>query len=186
MKTTRKTLALTLLLFTASAAAADRIVESSMGGDLEVRNAPDGASLRTMGGDIRVGTARRHVVAKTMGGNIEVDELYGSLDAGTMGGNVEVDVAQAGGDIEISSLGGSIEIALPASFSGTFEIELEQDEDGPKNEIRSDFPLQIRKERKNYWLRPDVDVLYGTGRIGTGTHRVRITTIGGDIRIRRK
>ena len=148
--------------------------------------APDGASLRTMGGNIRVGIARGHIVAKTMGGNIEVDELHGSLDAGTMGGNVEVDVAQGGGDIEISSLGGSIEITLPASFSGTFEVELEQDDEGRKNEIRSDFPLQIRATKKNYWLRRDPDVLIGTGKVGAGTHRVRLTTIGGDIRIRRK
>ena len=181
-----KTLALALLLFTASAAEAGRIVESSMGGDLEVRNAPEGASLRTMGGDIRVGTARGHLVAKTMGGNIEVEALHGSIDAGTMGGNIEVDVAQGAGEIEISSLGGSIEIALPANFSGTFEIELEQDYEGRKNEIRSDFPLQIRETKKKYWLRPDPDVLIGTGKIGAGTHRVRITTIGGDIRIRRK
>jgi DUF4097 and DUF4098 domain-containing protein YvlB len=181
-----KTLALMLLLLTAPAAQAGRIVESSMGGDLEVRNAPDGASLRTMGGNIRVGTARGHVVAKTMGGDIDVEQLHGSLDAGTMGGNVEVDVAQGGGEIEISSLGGSIEIALPANFSGTFEIELEQDDEGRKNEIRSDFPLQIRRTKKKYWLRPDPEVLIGTGKIGTGTHHVKITTIGGDIRIRRK
>ena len=181
-----KALALALLLFTAASADARKIVESSMGGDLEVKEAPDGASLRTMGGDVRVGTARGHVIAKTMGGNIEVERLYGSLDAGTMGGNVEVHVVQGGGDIEISSLGGSIEITLPANFSGTFEVELEQDEDGPDNTIRSDFPLQIRETKKNNWLRPDSDLVRGTGTVGSGTHRVKITTIGGDIRIRRK
>lgn len=181
-----KTLALTLLLLTASAVEARHISQTSMGGDLDVRNAPDGASLRTMGGDIRVGTAQGRVVAKTMGGNIEVEALRGSLDAGTMGGNVEVAVVEGAGNIEISSLGGSIDITLPATFSGTFDVELEQDEEGDDNTIVSDFPLQIRKDRKNYWLRPDTDVLYGTGRVGTGTHRVKITTIGGNIRIRRK
>jgi len=179
-----KTIALALLLVSASVAEG-RIVQSSMGGDLEVRNAPDGATLRTMGGDIRVGNAQGHVVAKTMGGNIHVQQLNGSLDAGTMGGNVDVDVDR-GGDIEIRSMGGHIEIALPANFSGTFDVELEQDDEGPKNEITSDFPLQIRQTEKEYWLRPDTTVLHGTGKIGSGANRVKISTIGGDIRIRRK
>ena len=180
-----KTFALVLLLLTASTAEG-RIRQSSMGGDIDVRNAPDGASLRTMGGNIRVGTAHGEVIAKTMGGNIEVDALRGSLEAGTLGGNVEVDVLESSGDIEITSIGGQIEITLPANFSGTFEVELEQDRDGPDNEIVSDFPLQITRTKKDYWLRPDAEVVRGTGRIGTGTHRVKLSTIGGDIRIRRK
>jgi DUF4097 and DUF4098 domain-containing protein YvlB len=181
-----KALALVLLLFSAFAAEGGRIVESSMGGDLTVQDAPDGASLRTMGGDIRVGTARGHVIAKTMGGDIDVDRLYGSLEAGTMGGSVKVDVVEGGGHIEISSMGGHIEIALPANFSGTLDVELEQDDEGPDNEIRSDFPLQIRESKKNNWFRPDTTVVNGSGTIGSGKNRVKITTIGGDIRIRRK
>jgi DUF4097 and DUF4098 domain-containing protein YvlB len=181
-----KTLALVLLLFSASAAEGRHISQSSMGGDLEVRTAPDGATLRTMGGDIRVGSAQGRVTAKTMGGNITVRDLSGPVDAGTMGGNVDIEVTRAGGDIEISSMGGHIELTLPANFSGTFDIELEQDDDGPRNEIVSDFPLQIREKKKNNWLRPDTTVLEGEGVNGAGQYRVKITTIGGDIRIRRK
>jgi hypothetical protein len=179
-----KTLALVLLLFTASVAEG-RIVQSSMGGDLDVRSAPDGASLRTMGGNIRVGNARGLVIAKTMGGNIEVRNLDGSVEAGTMGGNVEVHVIGPGA-IEIRSMGGHIELTLPANFSGTFDVELEQDEDEPENQIVSDFPLQIRQTKKNNWLRADSIVKHGTGRSGTGANRVKLFTIGGDIRIRRQ
>ncbi|HET8773591.1 MAG TPA: DUF4097 family beta strand repeat-containing protein [Thermoanaerobaculia bacterium] len=181
-----KTVALALLLLTASAAEGRHISQTSMGGDLEVRNAPDGASLRTMGGDIRVGNAQGRVVAKTMGGDIEVRQLAGSLDAGTMGGNVDVAVTRGDGNIEISSMGGHIELTLPADFSGTFELELEQDDDGPRNEIVSDFPLQMQEKKKNNWFRPDTTVVKAQGTSGTGANRVRITTIGGDIRIRRK
>ncbi len=181
-----KTLALALLLLTASAAEGRHISQTSMGGDLAVANAPDGASLRTMGGDIRVGSAQGRVVAKTMGGDIEVRQLAGSLDAGTMGGNVEVAVTRGDGSIEISSMGGHVELTLPADFSGSFELELEQDDDGPRNEIVSDFPVQIHEKKQNNWLRPDTIVLEAKGTSGTGTNRVRIKTIGGDIRIRRK
>jgi len=176
---------LLLLLFPVSAGAKGRIVQSSMGGDIDITDAPNGASLRTMGGDIRITNARGHVVAKTMGGDIRVRRMDGSIEAGTMGGNVEVEVVR-NGEIEIHSMGGHIELTLPANFSGTFDVELEQDEDGHDHEIVSDFPLQIRKSTKDHWFRPDTEVLNGTGKSGSGANRVKITTIGGDIRIRRK
>ena len=180
-----KALALLLLLFPASALAEGRIVQSSMGGDFDIADAPHGASLRTMGGDIRITNARGHVVAKTMGGDIRVRRMDGSIDAGTMGGSVQVEVVR-NADVEIHSMGGHIDITLPANFSGVFDVELEQDEDGPENEIVSDFPLKIRETEKNNWFRPDTKVLNGTGRSGSGANRVKISTIGGDIRIRRK
>ena len=186
MRTRLRTIALALLLVTASTAQGRHVSQTSMGGDLEVRNAPHGASLRTMGGDIRVGTAQGRVVAKTMGGNIEVEQLQGSLEAGTMGGNVDVKVTQAAGNIEISSMGGHIDITLPANFSGTFDVELEQDDHGSRNEIVSDFPLQIQESKERHWFRRDSTVVRATGSTGSGTYRVKITTIGGDVRIRRK
>ena len=176
---------LLLLLFPVSATARGRIVQSSMGGDIDITDAPDGASLRTMGGDIRITNARGHVVAKTMGGDIRVRRMDGSIEAGTMGGNVEIEVVR-NGEIEIHSMGGHIELTLPANFSGNFDVELEQDDDGPEHKIVSDFPLQIRKSMKDNWFRPDTVVLNGTGKSGSGANRVKITTIGGDIRIRRK
>jgi DUF4097 and DUF4098 domain-containing protein YvlB len=182
-----KALALVLLLFTATTAEG-RIRQTSMGGDIDLQSAPDGASLRTMGGDIRVASARGHVVAKTMGGDIEVRNLDGSIEAGTMGGNVEVQVVSknGGGDVEISSMGGSIEVTLPANFSGDFDVELERDENDDPHEIVSDFPLHITQREKNRWWGPDAIVFHGTGTAGSGANRVRITTIGGDIRIRKR
>lgn len=181
-----KTLAMILLLATATAAEAKHISQTSMGGDIDVRSAPDGATLRTMGGNITVGNAQGRVIAKTMGGNIEVRQLAGTLEAGTMGGNVEVFVTRGDGDIIISSMGGHVELTLPANFSGTFDLELEQDDDGPRNQIISDFPLKIQERKKDNWIRKDTVLLEATGATGGGTHKVKITTIGGDIRIHRK
>ena len=182
-----KYLAFALLLIPATLNAGSKIVRNSMGGDIDVDDARNGAVLRTMGGDIRVERAGGNVVAKTMGGNIRVDRLEGSLDAGTLGGNVEVEVlgAASGRDIEITSLGGSIELTLPKDFAADFEIELEQDADGRPSRIISDFPLSIRQSTKRHWFRR-VDVLTATGRNGSGGTRVRLWTVGADIIIRRK
>ena len=181
-----KTIAMVLLLVTAAAAEGKHISQSTMGGDLRVQSAPDGATLRTMGGNIEIGSAQGRVVAKTMGGNIEVRQLAGSLEAGTMGGNVDVTVSRGDGNIEITSMGGHVELTLPANFSGTFDVELEQDDDGPRNQIISDFPLKIEQHKKDNWIRKDTIVYEGKGMVGSGANKVKITTIGGDVRIRRK
>jgi DUF4097 and DUF4098 domain-containing protein YvlB len=183
-----RTLALLLLLASTSAAADGEIVRSSMGGDIDIADAPHGATLRTMGGDISVDRARGQVTAKTMGGDIRVRELIGSVDAGTMGGDVNVQVAGVSGSrsFELHSMGGSISLTLPADFSGTFEVELEQDRDEPEHHIVSDFPLEVRKSTRKHWFQRPVEVLNGTAHIGSGDARVRIKTIGGEITIRRK
>lgn len=183
-----KKIALLLLLLFAADVHAEKIVGRSMGGDLAVRDASDGAVLRTMGGDIRVTGAGGSVVAKTMGGNIEVTDLTGSLDAGTMGGNVVVEVigGGTGRELLLRSMGGEIELTLPKDFAGDFEVELEQDDEGRQHRIISDFPLQIRESTKRRWLRGSVGIINATGRNGGGGNRIKITTIGADIRIRRK
>jgi DUF4097 and DUF4098 domain-containing protein YvlB len=163
------------------------IVHNSMGGDLDVDAAPHGAVLRTMGGDIRVGSAGGDIVAKTMGGNIRVSRLDGSIDAGTMGGNIDVEVLGAGTDrsIHLASMGGSIEVSLPKDFAADFEVELEEDNDRGRHEIRSDFPLHIEESTHRRLFRK-VRVLTATGKNGTGGNRVRIWTIGSDITIHRR
>ncbi len=184
-----KAFALLLLLLVPTFAAAEgKITRSSMGGDLNVDDAPQGAVLRTMGGAIVVGRARGHVVAKTMGGDIRVRDLIGSLDASTMGGNVTVEIDGVAGSrsLDLHSMGGSISLTLPAGFSGTFEVELEQSHEGPPARIISDFPLDVRESRRERWWRPDVDVLNATGRVGSGDAIVKIKTIGSDITIRKK
>jgi DUF4097 and DUF4098 domain-containing protein YvlB len=180
-----KKIAVLLLFVPILAFAGSKIVRYSMGGDINVSEAPHGAVLRTMGGNIRVKNANGSVTAKTMGGDIRVDRLQGSLDAGTMGGDVDVEVLDSGdgGDIRISSMGGTIEVTLPKNFAADFEVELEQDRDGRQHKIMSDFPLQFRKSTRHHWFRK-VEVLTGTGKSGTGANHVRLWTIGSDITIR--
>ena len=183
-----KTLALLLILLpTTVVADGTKIVQSSMGGDINVAAAPNGAALRTMGGNIDVKSSAGMVVAKTMGGDIVIRQLAGSVDAGTMGGNVYVEVLGAGSGrtLELRSMGGSIELTVPADFSGEFDVELEQDREGHEHKIISDIPLQITESTRRSWFRT-IKVLNGTGRSGSGANRVRIFTIGSDIQIRRK
>jgi len=176
-----KTFALLLFL-------APRIVHFSMGGDLTVDYAPNGATLRTMGGDIRVSRSNDLVVAKTMGGNIRIRQLEGSLDAGTMGGNVDVEISGNGNGrvIDVRSMGGHLDVTVPREFSGNFDVELEQSGDDDRDHrIDSDIPLHI-VETTHRLLLHEVRVLHGTSSGATNGNRVHLKTMGGEIRIRRE
>ena len=181
---------LAALLLTSVAANADTIVINRMGGEIEVADAPHGAVLRTMGGNIHVTRGSGKVVAKTMGGDIDIAQLEGSAEAGTMGGDIRVNVVGSGGghDLDLHSMGGDIEVSLPHDFDGEFNIELEEstDEDSPGHSITSDFPLQLRQSTRWSLFGGRRKVFSATGRSGSAANRVSISTIGSNIRIRRK
>jgi DUF4097 and DUF4098 domain-containing protein YvlB len=180
-----RTLALLLSLAAASLAHAQTLSRSSMGGDIVVAAAPGGATLRTMGGDVRVRSGGGKVIAKTMGGNVRLNAMSGSVTAGTMGGEVEVElIGAAKRTVELRTMGGNVELIVPADFAGDFDIELERDRDG-NDTIESDFPLKVTESERWHWFKR-VTVLRGKGTSGSGTNRVRITAIGGGVRIRRK
>ena len=54
-----------------------------MGGDINITDAPNGASLHTMGGDITFDHAAS-VDASTMGGKINIGQASGAIKASTM------------------------------------------------------------------------------------------------------
>lgn len=163
----------------------------SMGGDIDLDSAPNGANLETMGGDIHVISASNHVRAKTMGGDIQVDSIDGWANLVTMGGDVIVHMSgnssTAKRDADISSMGGDIELTLPADFSATFDLETEYGDNTHRQpRIISDFPIKVEETTGcEYDHHHDCQVLRGTGSIGNGTHRIKIRTVEGDIVIRR-
>ncbi|HUJ13826.1 MAG TPA: hypothetical protein VL284_08550 [Thermoanaerobaculia bacterium] len=159
-----------------------------MGGDIRVPDAPHGAWLHTMGGDIVVERGAGAIVAKTMGGNIDIDSLRGSAEAGTMGGEIRVSVDGngPGHNLDLSSLGGDIELTLPANFDGNFDIAVEEGEHGSLHHITSDFPLSVRDSTRWHFFEGSRIVHAASGRSGSGVNRVHISTIGGNVTIRKK
>lgn len=164
---------------------------SSMGGALNIDEAPSGAQLSTMGGDIHVRSAKDHVQAKTMGGDIRIDSVDGWVHAETMGGDVEVFMTgnAAGGkrDVELVSYSGDIQLTVPANLAMTLDLELAYTRGkSGKYSIKSDFPVST--EESEEWDKSDGSprkYINGSGKTGAGTHRVRIRTINGNIILRK-
>jgi len=164
---------------------------STMGGNIEIGEALQGADLHTMGGNISVGKAKNFVKAHTMGGDIEIEDIDGWTKASTMGGNITVkmtgDPSDGKRDVDISSMGGTIILTLPADISCTFDIRqtLTKGNDD-KYEIKSDFDLDIEYDKDWNHSRGSARKTHkARGKAGSGSNRVKIETTNGDIIIKK-
>jgi len=169
----------------------DEVHISTMAGDIHVDDAPQGADLNTKGGDITVRSAGKFVKAKTLGGDIEINEIDGWVNASTLGGDVTVNMVgdpdEGGRDVEISSLGGEITLTVPPDLSMEFDIELAITKNSRRDyEIISDFDMKQEKTRE--WDRSHGSkrkYIYGTGTVAGGKNKIEISTINGNIYIKK-
>jgi DUF4097 and DUF4098 domain-containing protein YvlB len=168
---------------------------SKMGGDIDVDNAPHGATLSTMGGNIHVGNVGAFAHLKTMGGNIEIDQAKASIDAVSMGGNVTLHlVAGSEGsssaplDVELTSTGGGVELTVPKDFPMDVQVTLAYTKTASKT-YRIDSNIGLTQNTSGEW-----DFSQGTprkyiraqGRVGSGSNHVVIKTVNGDVVIRQE
>lgn len=191
-----------------------KVQMATMAGNITVGAAPAGADLRTMAGNIHVGAASGLICAHTMAGNIQIDAADGSVEAETMAGHVTVRLAHPKSSrsepdceserrrVDINCASGSVDLAVPADFSATFDIQISctqsNDAEG-RYRINSDFPLAQRVLSEGGRLgllrsilgvfvrRPGSATtgIHGTGLIGDGRHRIVIRTVIGNVTLRR-
>lgn len=165
---------------------------STMGGEIHVDDAPNGADVHTMGGDITVNSAKKYVKAKTMGGEIEIMAIDGWVKATTMGGDIAVVMTgnASGPDhsVELSTMGGEVTLTLPKNINADFDIHLVYTKDSRKDyEIKSDFDLKIEEKSKDW----DYDKgearkeIIGKGKTGSGKHSIYIKSVNGNITIKK-
>ena len=168
---------------------------SKMGGDIDVDNAPHGATLSTMGGNIHVGNVGAFAHLKTMGGNIEIDQAKASIDAVSMGGNVTLHLvagsegsSSAPDDVELTSTGGGVELTVPKDFPMDVQVTLAYTKTASKT-YRIDSNIGLTQNTSGEW-----DFSQGTprkyiraqGRVGSGSNHVVIKTVNGDVVIRQE
>lgn len=165
----------------------DEVRIKTMGGDINVDEALDGADVHTMGGAIRIKSARKHVKALTMGGKIDIREIDGSVNATTMGGDIEVTMignpSEGDRSVALKSYGGDITLVVPEGLSMDLDLSLAftRKHEGDYH-IESDFPLQKRTSTEwEYGHGDPRKFIYGTGAVQGGKNRVVIETINGNI-----
>ena len=169
----------------------DELSVNSLGGAINIDAAPQGARLETNGGEITVRSAKKFVKAETLGGDIRIHEIDGWVKAKTLGGDVIVNMVgdpdNGRRDVTILSLGGDIELTVPDGLSMDLDIEIGYTKKARRDyRIISDF--DIEEERTDRWEGSWGDkkkYIYGKGQAGDGKNRIELTTINGDVYIKR-
>lgn len=162
---------------------------STMGGNIELDEAPAGALLSTMGGNIVVTDATGFVKAKTMGGNIDLHVANGWVDATTMAGRIDVAITGGlgGGEqgVKLSSCCGDVELVVPPDLSMNLDLTIAYTRNSSQDfKITSDF--DVRTERSESWDYSNGSPrkrLHGTGIMAGGKYPIVIETVNGDIRL---
>jgi hypothetical protein len=179
---------------------------SKMGGDIDVEDAPQGADLNTMGGAIRLRNVDSVAKVKTMGGNIEIDTAGGPVDATTMGGNIRV--LAAGDSVHATSMGGNVNVRVVVSDAKGRNIDLSTMGGEVELIVPKGFPMDVDIKlayTKGSWHKPTITepfglahsessdweyghgaprkYIYAKGRVGTGENHVTISGIGGNVTI---
>ena len=151
----------------------------------EIRN---GANISTGGGDVEIGKTAGPVVVSTGGGNMKFGPVSGSLEASTGGGDIHVRVAADDETIDLTSGSGKIVLELPASWSGRIELETAYTKKFERaTRIESDWKLT--QESTTEWEGKGGQTprryVRAHGTLGEGRGRIRVSTVNGDIELRR-
>ncbi|HUP88480.1 MAG TPA: DUF4097 family beta strand repeat-containing protein [Longimicrobiales bacterium] len=146
---------------------------SSASGDVTVVGiGSDELSAHTASGSVTARNVRADVLdLSTASGSVRVEGATAArVKAHTASGDVRVDLNGNVRDVNASTASGSIEIGVPAAFSGEVEMST------ASGDMETDFPMQVITKRRNS-LR---------ARIGDGSAHVALHTASGDVRLVRR
>ncbi len=164
---------------------------SSMGGEINLDEAMNGAKVSTMGGEINIGKAAKFVKASTMGGNVKIQSIDGSADASTMGGDVTAhmvgDPSKGDRHVSLSSMGGDITLTVPEGLSMDIDIRLKLTDDADRDyRIISDFPIKQDTSKERHRRHGgDYTEIRGTGSTSGGKHKIKLETFNGNIYLKK-
>jgi DUF4097 and DUF4098 domain-containing protein YvlB len=170
----------------------ETVTITTMGGNIEVDEAPAGAWVSTMGGNVDVMDASAFVKASTMGGNVDISVTDGWVDARTMAGDVDVKIDGGLGEgdkkgVRLASMSGDVSLAIPSGIPLDLDITISYTKNSSQDyRIISDFDLEIEKsEDWDYSNGSPRKRIRGTAKVGGGKYPVFIETVNGNIRIRK-
>ena len=158
---------------------------STMGGNIQTESAPEGADVMTMGGNIEIKDAGKFVRAKTMGGDIHIDSVDGWVQATTMGGNLAVTVTGAGGEVELTSMSGTVTLNVPPGFGMDLDLEIAFTKNSSKQyaiTAPGEGPVSVSPDWE-YGQGSPRKYIRKSGKVNGGGHKVTVKTVNGNVKI---
>ncbi len=129
--------------------------------------------LVSVSGNIQVTDVMGNLQVECVSGNVDVNGVSGVVSASAVSGNVIVDLKKAGsGNMKFSSVSGDVDVRAPANLDADVEMST------ISGSLKTDFQLEVHEPR------------YGPGRsargrLGSGEHSLRITTVSGRVSLTR-
>lgn len=147
---------------------------SSVSGNVEIHGISGEVRAKSVSGNVVLKNVTGNVQANSVSGNVEVNEVAGIVSAKSTSGHVQVEIVRldANGNMEFGSVSGDVTIRVPAN------LDAEVDMSTLSGDLRSDFSIQIEKKE------------YGPGRtargrLGSGTRRLKLSSVSGDLQLLR-
>lgn len=150
---------------------------SSVSGGVEVSGATGSITAKSVSGGVRVEDVSGEVRANSVSGEVVVRQASGTVSAKSTSGSVEVEVvrlpAEAGAErMEFASVSGDVSVRLPANLGAEVEMST------MSGSLETEFPVEIEKKQ------------YGPGRsargrVGDGSRSLKLSSVSGDVRLRR-
>jgi len=165
---------------------------STMGGGINVSEAPYGANVHTMNGNIHLLSVKKFVKAKTLNGDILLDSAEGQIKAVTLNGKIRTYVPVVLGpgeqDMEFNAVNGEIYLEVPGGLSMDLEVELVYTRNSVgKYSITSDFELKkTESEEWNCSRGTPRKSIFGKAVFSGGKNKIKIKAIKGNIIIKKK
>src|SRR5215813_2239915 len=146
---------------------------STASGDISVEDVTGQVSVRSASGNVTVRRVAGPLNASTASGDVEVDQVTGPISARSSSGNVtgRLDQLDGSGELVFTTASGDVKVDVPRSLGAEVEIHT------ISGSLNTDFPLEITAPR------------YGPsrsarGRLGDGSHTMRISSASGNVTLR--
>ncbi len=147
---------------------------STASGDIHVTGVQGRVHVSTASGDVLVENVGGTVNASTASGEMRVKNVSGSVNAQSASGDVEVEIAQLEGseNMKFSTASGDVNVRMPSNLDADVEMS------SVSGKVETDFPLEVKEQR------------YGPGsnargRLGNGSRRLQISTVSGNVSLKK-
>jgi Toastrack DUF4097 len=130
--------------------------------------------ISSVSGEVQMRDVTGDIHANSVSGNVRVENVTGRVSASSVSGNVNVDVTRLEGisDMKFSSVSGNVTVRLPSDLSADIEMST------LSGSLKTDFPIEVREKR------------YGPGRsargrVGEADKNLRLTSVSGNVTLKR-
>ena len=126
--------------------------------------------ISSVSGDVKVNGVTGYLKASSVSGDVEVREVTGAVSASSVSGDVSVEISRFEGneDMKFTSVSGDVNVRLPSSLGAEIDMS------SLSGSIRTDFPIEVKKER--YTSRKSA-----RGTVGDGARSLRISSVSGSL-----